>query len=105
MKWSRKRKLCFTTTQLMYAQLLSAGSDPGLTRGPLWRKRKFGTNAELPDRSLSILLRFHAEKRALRPLRVTNRDFRVPRIRHAHRPQRNAHVEEVISGLNQRIGI
>ena len=33
MKWPLKRRLCFTTTQSTYAQLLSAGSDhPGLTR-------------------------------------------------------------------------
>lgn len=55
--------------------------------------------------SLSILLCFKAENRALRPLRVADRDFRVPRIRDAHRPQRHAHVEEVVSGLNQRIGM
>jgi hypothetical protein len=56
-------------------------------------------------RSLSVLLHFKAENRALRPLRVADRDFRVPRIRDAHRPQWNAHVEEVFSGLNQRIGM
>jgi hypothetical protein len=54
---------------------------------------------------LSIWLYFKAENRALRPLRVADGDFRVPCIRDAHRPQRNAHVEEVVSGLNQRIGL
>jgi hypothetical protein len=34
-----KRKLCFTTTQSTCAQLLSAGSDPGLTEDLLFRKR------------------------------------------------------------------
>jgi hypothetical protein len=37
-KWSRKRRLCFTTMQSMYAQLLSAGSDPRPTKGLLFRK-------------------------------------------------------------------
>src|SRR5271163_4827224 len=33
MKWSLKRKLCFSTTPTMYAQLLSAGSNLGLLKG------------------------------------------------------------------------
>jgi len=84
-------------------------------REPLLRVGRFAAGRRDADfanrilnygiRSLSVLLHFKAENRALRPLRVADRDFRVPRIRDAHRPQWNAHVEEVFSGLNQRIGM
>jgi hypothetical protein len=43
------------------------------------------------------LLRFKAEDRALRPLRVADHDLRVPRIRDPHRAQRHPQVEEVVS--------